>query len=120
MEEEYRDNYEMFKIEILTQIFPENENPDDLTRFMNSLDEIAQKYTIKLKSTDLITVSNDDPDVLKYFLVAKAIEGLSPATLQFYRITLKNFFLKMNKAYTDITTNDIRVYLFQYKEERNV
>ena len=53
-------------------------------------------------------------------MVAKAIEGLSPATLQFYRVTLKNFFLKLNKSYTDITTNDIRVYLFQYKDERKV
>ena len=94
--------------------------PDDLNKFMNQLDIIAQGYVIQRQSTDLISVENGDPPILQYFLVAKAIEGLSPATLQFYRLTLRNFFSRVNKAYTDITTNDIRVYLFQYKDERNV
>lgn len=87
---------------------------------MQSLDLAAKKYSIRLNSTDLITTNVGEPEILKYFLVAKAIEGLSPATLYLYRTTLKKFFTKVNKSYTDITTNDIRVYLFQYKDERKV
>lgn len=73
-----------------------------------------------MQSTDLAIVNEGEPEILKNYLVAKAIEGLSPTTLTFYRLTLRNFFQKINKVYTDITTNDIRVYLFQYKDEHKI
>ena len=118
----------MFKIEILSLLpnitlsnkIDQATQEELLQQFMQILDQVAQKYTIQKQTTDLISIEDGEPAILKYYLVAKSIEGLSPTTLSFYRITLKNFFAKVNKSYTDITTNDIRIYLFQYKEERKV
>ena len=106
----------MFKIEVLS-LLPYTIIPDE---FMQALDQVAQHYTIQKQSTELVTIEEEEPPVLKNFLVAKSIEGLSPLTLDIYRLTLRNFFSKVNKSFLNITTNDIRVYLFQYKQDRKV
>lgn len=101
----------MFKIELFSKL-SEDMEIENLDQLAQILDVVAQKYQFQKQSTDLITIDNGEPEVLKYFLVAKSIEGLSPNTLLFYRITLRNFFSKVNKPYSHINTNDIRVYLF--------
>jgi hypothetical protein len=52
--------------------------------------------------------------------VAKGIEGLSKGTLNLYKLTLANFFKTIRKPINKITSNDIRVYLYNYKAERNI
>ena len=56
---------------------------------------------------------------MKYYLASKAISKLSKNTLKQYRYKLTNFFETVNKSYADIQPNDIRIYLFNFKQERN-
>ena len=63
---------------------------------------------------------NDNKSVLNSFIAAKAIEKKSDGTLSLYKLILTNFFDTVQKNYKEITTNDIRVYLYNYQQERNV
>ncbi len=59
-------------------------------------------------------------DYLQEFLDVKALEGCSHATIENYKFNLKKFLNRIDKVPTDITTQDIRKYLADYKRERGV
>ena len=77
-------------------------------------------YDIDKKSTALSVCHDENYMVLKSFLSAKLIEGKSELTIQRYKEMLVMMLDRINKKYSDITTNDLRCYLVQYKSERNV
>ena len=52
------------------------------------------------------------------FISAKDVEGCSSKTLKYYREILEKFIKDIDKAIKDITTDEIRHYLTNYKEER--
>ena len=49
------------------------------------------------------------------FLSAKRIEGCSEKSLTYYRKTIESMTVKIGKAITHITTNDLRSYLTDYQ-----
>ena len=55
---------------------------------------------------------------MKIYLVSRRIQGLSQTTLDTYLRTLTLFFRQIRKAPAQITTNDIRLYLYRYQNER--
>ena len=57
---------------------------------------------------------------LQEFLDVKALEGCSKATIENYKFNLNKFLLGVRKDPTEITTQDIRKYLADYKRERGV
>lgn len=59
-------------------------------------------------------------DYLQKFLDVKALEGCSKATIENYKFNLNKFLLGVRKDPTEITTQDIRKYLADYKRERGV
>ena len=59
-------------------------------------------------------------DYLQEFLDVKALEGCSKATIENYKFNLNKFLLGVGKDPTEITTQDIRKYLADYKRERGV
>ena len=59
-------------------------------------------------------------DYLQEFLDVKALEGCSKATIENYKFNLNKFLLGVRKDPTEITTQDIRKYLADYKRERGV
>ena len=77
-----------------------------------------------LKDIEIIDNNNDSNEkdnfkLLKSFLSAKQVEGRSEKTLIYYYSTLEKMLLKINKQVYNITTDDIRRYLFDYKKEKN-
>lgn len=111
-------HYETFKLEFITSL---PDIPQDiLDQVLHTLDLTAQSYSIEKSTTDIIVANEPFPQVLKLFLAAKAIEGLSPKTLNIYSLTIKNFLNAVNKPFNNITTNDIRIYLFNYKQTHNI
>lgn len=89
-------------------------NPEQLSAVMSAIDQASLSYEITAKQTDIITVE-EVPSVVKYFLASKALENLSEKTLTSYRRMLVSFFKLVRKNTRDITTNDVRCYLAQYK-----
>ena len=57
---------------------------------------------------------------LENFLAVKELEGCSTATIKNYKFNLSKFLLWADAAPTEITTQQIRKYLADYKRERGV
>lgn len=83
------------------------------------LDKLATRYEIHRRETSLAVYNEEVPEIVKVYIVCKKIEGLSQATLDTYLRMLKLFFRDVRKAPAQITTNDVRVYLYRYQQERS-
>lgn len=83
------------------------------------LDKLATRYEIHRRETSLAVYNEEVPEIVKVYIVCKEIEGLSQATLDTYLRMLKLFFRDVRKAPAQITTNDVRVYLYRYQQERS-
>lgn len=81
---------------------------------------ILNDYDVENRKTELVVYNGDVPEIAKMYLVSRKIEGLSENTYNNYYLALKDFFFTVNKMPNDITTNDIRVYLYQYQERKDV
>lgn len=111
-------SYELFRNEVITN-FSDVMQPEEIIPAINAVDKAAVNYEFYPKSTEL-TIVNGIPELMKMYIAAKATEGLSQRTLQMYFYHLRGFFVSMAKSVDKITSNDIRVYLFNYKQIRNV
>ena len=92
----------------------------EINKILESLDKAAYDYVFKRKETSLIPYDHDQFQHIKLYLVSKSVEGYSKGTLYNYSRVLMNFFTFCQKQPEDVTANDIRVFLFKYKEERQL
>ena len=60
----------------------------------------------------------NEPDLINLFLSAKRVEGCSEKSLKYYKSTIEAMVKCINKKIKQIKTNDIRIYLTNYQEER--
>ena len=109
--------YEKFRI-VLAMNLSGVVEPDQLTKIMEAVDVSMNDFEIKRKETAIITTTGT-PEVVKLYLASKAIANLGMKTLKQYRYKLDNFFRDVPKSYLDITPNDIRMYIYQYKVAHN-
>ena len=111
-------SYELFRNDVFNKVnlsIPETY----MKFFMEIMDSAAQAYEFTKKCMDL-SVCHRIPNAVRDYISAKATENLSKGTLRNYFNMLKNFFAVVGKPVNEITTNDIRVYLFNYKERRKI
>lgn len=92
---------------------------------MEILDKILAKHLENFtagmnndKNNILEDISNEK--FLDLFISSKRIEGCSEKSLKLYKGTLKNILVSIQKPVKKITTNDLREYLANYQETRNV
>ena len=111
-------SYELFRTDVLTQLNGILQ-PRMLEQVLNVLDQASQQYEIKRKEVAL-TVYTAIPEPVKMYLAAKATENLAKGTLRNYLYLLKDFFGTVSKPIEQITTNDVRLYLFNYRNKKNV
>lgn len=88
----------------------------DLLKY--ALQSILAEYIIEKKMTDCEQELKDKILLLNAFLSAKKVEGCSEKTLDYYRATLQRMLVAIDKAITQISTNDVRQYLSDFKEQR--
>lgn len=111
------DNSETFRNELAAKLLASL--PQDQVRdILAVLDSTLPSYDISRKPLDLIP-SDGLPDVVKYFIASKSVENLSLGTLKLYKLRLVDFFARTRKSYQDIRANDIRLYLYYYKNSRS-
>lgn len=67
-----------------------------------------------------VVLPKDNNEALDFFIAAKKIEGCSIKSLNYYYTTLVKMLDKVNVIYFSITTEDIRTYLSDYKENSGV
>lgn len=82
----------------------------------NSLKKILKNFElIKINKNLTINESQENQELLKSFLAAKEIEGCSERTLAYYNSTIIKMLDSLNLRIESITTEDLRNYLADYK-----
>ena len=87
---------------------------------LQALDRVSARYDIKLQEMGLSVVEDELPKIVQMYLVCKKLAGLSDTTLKNYKVFLELFFREANKPPQAITTNDIRVFLYLYQQNRGI
>ena len=111
--------YESLKTELLVKLL-EKFNCNEINEITAILDLVVSNYEITKKITTVAVYNSHIPEAVKTFMACKKIEGYSDGTLINYKNLLMNFFTFINKDIKDITTNDIRVFLYKYQETRAI
>lgn len=109
--------YEQIRSDIMSSL-SDNFNPCDIAIIIKSLDNIFCNYDITKKSVDIIPYGYNFMQTVKVYIVSRSIEGLSITTAKMYTSILKKFSNDIHKNIEEITSNDIRVWL--YKQEQCV
>lgn len=94
-------------------------SPEQLKTVLTELEMFSAGFDIEKKSTEIIPYENCIPECYKNYLVSKKIEGMSPKSLLTYKCNLDDFFRTVSKPLEQITTNDIRIYLYKLSEKGN-
>ena len=93
----------------------------------NQVEEISEvismelsKYEIQTKLTDSEEVKKDNQNLVNLFLSAKCIEGCSDKTIHYYKSSIEKLLITISKEIRDINTNDIRCYLAEQQNEKQL
>lgn len=100
-----------FMNEVIYAIAPYVENRD-LSDIRMRLAITLSKYDVRKQETELIPYEGDvNTEILKRFLMAKTARGLSKRTLKNYKNSISMTLAKIGKPYTQVTADDVRLYL---------
>ena len=110
-------SYECFRLDFADRL--NNLKISQVPDILAALDAAASAYEVTRKSTDIIPADGIPPAVRMY-IASKSVEHLSPGTLKLYLLRLNQFFGVIHKPLEQITANDVRVYLYQFKQTRNI
>lgn len=111
--------YEQFKNQFIMSI-SDTFTAEELNIISMRLNMVAYDYEIKKKETSVVVYNSEMPTLVKTYLVCKKIEGLSEQTLYNYGNFLRIFFMELQKSPEQVTTNDIRVFLYRYQESKKI
>ncbi len=85
------------------------------------LTEICLNYQIEiLEQTQKQEIQKNNEQILTQFLSAKEIEGCSNRTLKYYKDNINKMLKAITKTINEITTEDLRNYLSNYKDNSNI
>ena len=102
---------EQFVKEFVTKLV--NQIPDDALKIVyQKLTIFVSDYEIEPRKTEIVPYEGYLPECYEIYFATRKIEGLSIRSLELYNMVLRDFFFQVNKQLTEITTNDIRVYLY--------
>lgn len=93
---------------------------DQLSELRSVLQNVLCTYHIESERQDVMVVNDSWQDDLEEYLMSKALEGKSPATVKRYRYELSRLLSYINKAVVNITDADISGYLRAYKKLRSI
>lgn len=89
-----------------------SERVDDLEMLRSELYITLNDYEITNRCTEVAETDREClENVLKRFLVAKAVKGCTERTIQLYSMSVRKVFAEINKRVEDVTPDDIRLYI---------
>ena len=78
----------------------------------SDLEIILSDYDVDSRHTEIIAINEDENQMLvRKFITAKIVKGLSERTLKYYKETIDQFLRRMQKNISDVTADDIRLYI---------
>ncbi|WP_254907657.1 MULTISPECIES: phage integrase N-terminal SAM-like domain-containing protein [unclassified Enterococcus] len=85
---------------------------DQLRRLKDVLTIECSKYLITEQKNE-VAIYDETSDIAAYkqFFVSKKLQGLSSGTLNLYMQTINPFMRSVRKPFSDVTTNDIRLFI---------
>lgn len=108
--------FEIDFIEKLNGKIPDSE----LKVILQELLMFTENYNISEKETSITQYKDVIPQCYKAYMVAKKIEGMSSESLKTYNYYLMDFFQHIDKTIEELTTNDIRIYLYKMQERTGI
>lgn len=111
--------HDKLRLELLTKL-SYHFGGNDLKIISEVLTGALHNYEISQRNTDIVVYQDGLPSEIVGFLAAKAMKGLTKASLQQYRRTLTHFSNNINKDIKSVNANDIRFYFYSYEKSRNV
>lgn len=90
-------------------------------RQMNELHEVLLRHLsrVKVEPAGDEEVRKKNSDYLEMYLAAKRIEGCSEKTIVYYQAVVKKMLIGINKPDSEVTTEDLRLYLAGYQKDHN-
>ena len=97
--------------ELVYTISPYVDN-NDLSDVRMRITMVLSKYDIKKNTTEIVPYEGDvNEQMLMRFLMAKTARGLSKRTIAYYRDSIKKTLEYIGKPYSQITADDVRLYM---------
>ena len=95
-------------------------NEIQLMELNNTLNMIFNDFEV-IKKDEILTIneSKENQYLLDNFLSAKHVEGCSERTIDYYKSTIVKMLDCINLKISNITTEDLRKYLADYKNQSN-
>lgn len=91
-----------------------------LRTVLQELQVFASNYDINQRETHVVPYQSNVPDCYRVYMVAKKIEGISPESMKTYNFYLTDFFEHINRPFEQVTTNDIRIYLYETQKRTGI
>jgi len=112
-------SYEAYRTEIASLLL-EQYNATLSSSILEIIDKVSTQYDVKRKQMELIVATDAIPQIVKYYIASKAVENKSRHTINAYKQILTKFFNAVQIPFDTVSANDIRTYLFDYKQRRKV
>lgn len=91
-------------------------NNEQMKKLDETLNHIFYEYDVVKIQENTKEETIDYPTL---FISAKKIEGCSERTLNYYESTIRNAIAEINKKVNQVTTEDLRSYLYTYQTKNN-
>lgn len=91
-----------------------------LRTVLQELQVFTSNYDISQRETHVVPYQSNVPDCYRVYMVAKKIEGMSPESMKTYNFYLTDFFEHINRPFEQVTTNDIRIYLYETQKRTGI
>lgn len=114
------------KFQIITDVLGDMSldlNQTQLTILKNSMIKVLNNYDIKPSETSkyaLMTVDELNDSLLKGYVTYKTIQGKSQNSIKQYVRETRKCLYTLNKRATEITTDELEMYIFGYKVANGV
>ena len=94
-------------------------NNSQLRMLQETLSILLTTVSILPTDEDYTSKDPDNQELLSKFLDAKRVEGCSEKTIHYYENTLRKMFDELKKSMVQVTTDDLRTYLSDYRKRTN-
>ena len=93
-------------------LLPADFTVPQISAVKGSLFATIDNYEIHEKSRELMNIQTENSlNIMRMFLISKKVEGCTLKTIECYRNEVQRFIQYANKDITEVTTNDIRIYI---------
>ncbi len=112
-------SYESFRNDVSARLLDILPDSASLAPILAAIDAAAAPFEFSRRCTDLI-VTDGVPDAVRLYIASKAVQNIAKGTLANYYRALRLFFQHVKLPLEKVSANDIRLYLYFYKQSRNV